>query len=284
MEFKEDLMNALFELYKITSAILPSDVVYALKQAQATEKSNAKFFIDSILENTKIAKQESLPICQDTGSLFFVVYYPKGESTKEITELIFMATKKATEEFLRPNSVDPISEKNMGNIPEIHFIEWDKEYLQFDLMLKGAGSENVSAQYALPDSSIDAYRDFDGVLKCTKDAVFKAQGKGCPPGILGICIGGSKDSSLFEAKKQLFRKLDDLNGNRRLAALEKQILSECNKLNIGIAGLGGNNTLLAVKVTTLPRHPASYFVSVAYSCWALRRHTLKFKDGVIKFD
>ncbi|MEK6972712.1 MAG: fumarate hydratase [archaeon] len=284
MQFKEDLGNALVELYKITSNVLPSDVISALKKAQETEKGNSKLFIDFILQNIEIAKQESRPICQDTGFPFFIVYCPKGESTKELAEIIHSSSEKATANFLRPNSVNPISEKNIGNIPEIHFREWDKNYLQFDLMLKGAGSENVSFQYSLPDISLNAHRDFEGVFKCALDAVFRAQGNGCPPGILGLCIGGSKNNSMLEAKKQLFRKIDDVNSDKRLALLEKNILSKSNKLKIGPAGLGGKNTLLAVKATVLPRHPASYFVSFSYSCWALRRHSLRFKEGVIKFD
>lgn len=284
MLFKEDLENALVELYKITSNILPSDVITALKRAQKEETGNSKIFLDLILENVELAKYESKPICQDTGSPFFVVYCPKGESTKDLAEIINLATEKATANFLRPNSVNPISENNIGNIPEMHFGEWDRSYLQFDLMLKGAGSENVSLQYSLPDISLNAHRDFEGVLKCALDAVFRAQGKGCPPGILGLCIGGSKNNSMLEAKKQLFRKIDDVNPDKKLALLEKKALSNSNKLKIGPAGLGGKTTLLTVKATTLPRHPASYFISFSYSCWALRRHSLKFKEGVIKFD
>lgn len=281
---KSDLESALVELCKITSNTLPYDVILALKKAQEKEDGNSKIFLDLILENIKIAKQNAIPVCQDTGPPFFVVYYPKGESTNELQSTIILATEKATKEFLRPNAVDPISEKNIGNMPEIHFQEWDKEYFQFDLMLKGAGSENVSCQYFLPDSNLGAYGDFEGILKCALDAVLKAQGKGCPPGILGVCIGGSRNSSMLEAKKQLFRKIDDINPNKKLFSLEKKIISEANKLKIGTAGLGGKFTLLAVKASALPRHPASYFVSFSYSCWALRRHSLKFKEGVIKFD
>lgn len=283
MDFNNKLEQALVELYKLTANNLPADVVSALKKAQKSEKGNSKIFLDFILKNVEIAGKESVPICQDTGTPIFLINLPKGFSHIEIIDSINNATEKA-KNFLRPNSVDPLSEKNMGNVPEIHFNEWSNPCLQIDLMLKGAGSENVSCQYSLPDVALNAQRDFDGVLKCALEAVFNAQGKGCPPGILGVCIGGTKDSSLFEAKKQLFRKLDDININKKLAILENKILTEANKLSIGVAGLGGKNTLLAVKASSLPRHPASYFVSFSYSCWALRRHSLKFKEGVAEFD
>jgi fumarate hydratase class I len=148
--------------------------------------------------------------------------------------------------------------------------------------MKGGGSENMSRQYSLPDSSIGAGRDLEGVRRCILDAVQKAQGYGCAPGILGVCIGGDRACGFEEAKHQLLRKLDDVNRAPELARLEKRILKEANSLGIGPMGLGGKTTLLGVKIGSRPRVPASFFVTVAYLCWAARRQTVKFPLEVLK--
>jgi fumarate hydratase class I len=140
------------------------------------------------------------------------------------------------------------------------------------LLMKGGGSENMSRQYSLPDTSLDAGRDMQGVRKCILDAVVKTQGYGCAPGILGVCIGGDRASGYEVAKMQLLRSLDEKGGE--FASLEKQILKEANSLGIGPMGLGGKTTLLGVKIASRTRLPASFFVTVAYLCWAARRRTV----------
>ena len=145
-------------------------------------------------------------------------------------------------------------------------------------MLKGGGSENMSTQYSLPLARIQALRDMGGVRRCILDAVHQAQGHGCAPGILGVCIGGDRASGYLAAKRQLFRKLGDVNPSPVLASLEQTILQEANSLGIGPMGLGGETTLLGVKVGAAGRHPASYFVTVSYSCWATRRFTVELTD------
>jgi fumarate hydratase class I len=109
------------------------------------------------------------------------------------------------------------------------------------------------------------------------DAVKNAGGKGCAPGIIGVCIGGDRAVGYEEAKKQLFRKINDKNSNPKLAKLEKELCQELNNLNIGPMGLGGKTTVLGVKVTPLHRVPASFFVSIAYMCWACRRRSMIIK-------
>jgi fumarate hydratase class I len=133
----------------------------------------------------------------------------------------------------------------------------------------------MSRQYSLPDSALGAGRDLEGVRRCVLDAVHKAQGYGCAPGILGVCIGGDRAGGYAEAKHQLLRKLDDVNGCPELARLERRILKEANSMGIGPMGLGGKTTLLGVKIGSLPRVPASFFVTVAYLCWAARRQTVE---------
>ena len=159
------------------------------------------------------------------------------------------------------------------------------DYIKVSLLLKGGGSENVSSQYSLPYGELSANRDVEGIKKIILDAVYKAQGKGCPPGILGICIGGDRSSGYLYAKKSLFRKLNTENPDPVLSKLEKEVLEFANSLGIGPMGFGGKTTLLGVNITSLYRHPASFFVSIAYNCWVLRRRTLIiYNDGSVDYD
>jgi fumarate hydratase class I len=146
-------------------------------------------------------------------------------------------------------------------------------------VLKGGGCENVGAQYSLPNEKLKANRDLDGCRKVILDAVLQAQGKGCGPGILGICIGGDRATGYEHSKQQFLRKLDDENENPELNRLEQDILQTANKLGIGPMGFGGKTTLLGAKVGVLNRLPASYFVSVSYMCWAYRRQGVTLKPG-----
>jgi fumarate hydratase class I len=139
--------------------------------------------------------------------------------------------------------------------------------------MKGGGSENMSRQYSLPDGELGAGRDLEGVRKCVLDAVVKAQGYGCAPGILGVCVGGDRATGYETAKEQLLRPLGDASADKTLAAFEKKLLKEANALGIGPMGLGGRTTLLGVKIAARPRVPASFFVTIAYMCWACRRRS-----------
>ena len=116
-----------------------------------------------------------------------------------------------------------------------------------------------------------ADRSFVGVRKCILHAVWKAQGKGCSPGAVGVCIGGDRTSGYTYAKEQLFRTLDDRNTDPRLAELEDSIMTQANTLTVGPMGFGGRTSLIGCKIGVLNRLPASFFVSVAYDCWAFRR-------------
>jgi fumarate hydratase class I len=197
---------------------------------------------------------------------------------------VAVATAKG---FLRQNSVDSITGKNTGNnlgpgSPSIHFHQHRGTRLDVRLILKGGGCENVGAQYSLPDVRLDANRDLDGVRKVILDAVIQAQGKGCSPGILGVCIGGDRATGYLHSKEQLLRTMEDVNPVPGLTALEQEIVVSANKLGIGPMGFGGATTLLGCKIGALNRLPASYFVSVSYMCWAYRRQgVLLDVDGKI---
>ncbi len=286
------MTETLTELIKNVSTKLPDDVTAALKNAYAAEEegSNAKALLGDILENIKLARERSIPICQDTGSVIFFVAHPVEVPQSYLRAELTTATKKATQlGYLRPNSVDPLTGKNSGSgigpgSPDIHFVETDGSEIEIRLLLKGGGSENVSTQYSLPDSGLDAARDLEGVKKCVIDAVVKAQGKGCAPGLLGVGIGGDRASSYYIAKKQLLRNINDLNPVEALRPVEEELLTKANKLGIGPMGIGGASTLLSVKIGTLNRVPASFFVSIAYNCWALRRGRITINvsnDGTI---
>ncbi len=280
------------ELVRRASVDLSPDVESAITRARDWEErgSAAENVFDAILENIRISREQSTPLCQDTGTNVFYVYHPRGVSTSQMNAEIVEAVKEATSRsYLRPNAVDSLTNKNSGNgvgkaQPWVHFEEWDKDEIWVRLMLKGGGSENVGTQYSLPDRRLNAGRDLKGVEIVVLDAVNCAQGLGCAPGVIGFCIGGDRGSSYAESKKQLFRKLDDTNEIPELKALEERIYERANRLSIGPMGFGGKTTVLGVKGTYLHRLPACFFVSVTYMCWACRRREMRIKNGEMHID
>ena len=283
----QDITEHLVALIKSTSTDLSPDVERALLEARDAEAdgSAAQGALKTILENVRMSRETGRPICQDTGTPIFHVWYPVGVSQRAVREQIIAALRIATERaYLRPNAMAALSGKNSGDntgvdFPTIHFDEWENDYVQVGLMLKGGGSENCGCQYSVPSPEFAASRDIKGVRKAVLDAACKAQGLGCAPGILGVGIGGDRATSMIKAKEQLFRPLDDNNANPELDALEKQLHREINELNIGPMGFGGKTTVLGVKMAELHRLPASFFVSIAYMCWADRRKLLTIKNG-----
>lgn len=276
---QRDLQASLLELVRRTSCDLPPDVETAIASAIRREEkgTTARYALEVIRQNVRLARENSRPICQDTGSILFFV-----KSAPEVDGITFRkaadnAVRQATElGYLRQNSVDPLTGKNSGTnlgpgSPFYHFEQWNKRTMEVRLIMKGGGCENVGAQYSLPNAQLGAGRDIRGVEKCVLDAVYKAQGKGCAPGIVGVCIGGDRATGYVHSKEQLLRLLDDRNPDRELAALEARILQQANSLGIGPMGFGGRTTLFGCKVGMLNRLPASYFVSVSYMCWAFRR-------------
>jgi fumarate hydratase class I len=281
------LFDSLLELIRITSTKIPDDVQKVILEALAREEKNttAEYAMTIIKANIDLAKKKSQPICQDTGTILFFVNHPPGFKQGEFTKVLHKAVYKATEVgYLRQNSVDSLTGKNEcmnvgGGHPDIHFHEHKKKTVEIRLMLKGGGCENVGAQYALPNTALNAGRDLDGVRKVILDAIQKAQGKGCGPGVLGITIGGDRGSGYVHSKEQLLRRLDDSNDHPDLKNLEEDIVETANKLGIGPMGFGGKTTLLGCKIGARNRLPASYFVSVSYMCWAYRRHGIELKSN-----
>ena len=286
-----ETIDKIVRLIRETSSSLPDDVERALKAQLAKERraknTAAALNLATILDNVALARKQGTPLCQDTGTLtFFVDESLRRRVTPEVLKrAVALATERGC---LRRNTIDSVSGKSHDDnicdgAPVVHYVaDYGGEVT---LLMKGGGSENMSRQYSLPDAALGAGRDLAGVRKCLLDAVVKAQGYGCAPGILGVCVGGDRATGYETAKLQLLRPLDerppeqsDNPGNRTTAALrrlESRILREANTLGIGPMGLGGKTTLLGVKIAARPRVPASFFVTVAYLCWAARRRSVR---------
>ena len=279
MEF---LAGSLLELITRTACDLPPDVrramsIAATDETPGTQSSQA---LDIILANVDMASDDEGPICQDTGMPTFVVHTPVGVNQIRLKKAIVDAVAEATRlGKLRPNSVDSLTGRNSGNnlgpeTPVVHFEQWEESDIEIKLILKGGGCENKNIQYSLPcnlDHLGRADRNLEGVRKCILHAVWQAQGQGCAPGALGVSIGSDRAHGYQLAKEQLFRTLDDENPNPILARLEAEIMEEANKLGVGAMGFGGKASLIGCKIGAANRLPASFFVSVAYECWAFRR-------------
>lgn len=283
---RQQYVESFVELIRRASTELPADVVQALREGRENEEdgSLAKTALDTILDNVEMARRKEAPICQDTGTPVVWVRYPQGVSTRQLEEAFQEAVRVATEKsYLRPNAVDSLTGKNTGDgsgraIPYVHFEEWDAPEVEVRMILKGGGCENVGAQYKLPDSALGAGRDLEGVRRAVLHSVLDAQGKGCAPGVLGVCVGGDRASGFAESKRQLLRPLADRNPESELQKLEERLQREANELGIGPMGFGGQTTVLGVKIGVLDRLPASYFVTVSYMCWADRRASVRFNE------
>jgi fumarate hydratase class I len=275
----EQWAKILVDVVARATAQLPEDVTRAIRQGRTREAegSLAAMALDAVLKNAELACSERAPMCQDTGVPIFWIHHPAGLSTGMLSKACAEAVRRATaQNLLRENAVDTLTGQNTGDgsapsIPSVHCEEWDRPETKVQLLLKGGGCENTSAQYSLPDSKLGADRNLEGARRVVLDAVHQAQGKGCGPGILGVCLGGDRGTGYLEAKYQLLRHLDDHNSEPELDAMETRLVDEANQLGIGPMGFGGKTTLLGVKIGTLGRVPASYFVSIAYLCWAARR-------------
>jgi fumarate hydratase class I len=275
-------VSSVLELIVKTSTDLPPDVRVAMRQAMTAEPAGTRSAqaLTIIAQNIDQAADDEGAICQDTGMPTFEVRVPVAANQIWMRQQIRDAVAEATRRgVLRPNSVDSITGSNSGDnlgpgTPIVHFDQWERDEIEIKLLLKGGGCENMNAQYSLPAELPNlgrADRTLEGVRKCILHAVWQAQGKGCSPGAVGVCIGGDRTSGYLNAKEQLFRTIDDVNADPRLAELEAGIMGTVNRLGVGTMGFGGQVSLIACKIGALNRLPASFFVSVAYDCWAYRR-------------
>jgi len=282
MGMREQLLSLVVK----TSIDLPHDVETALERALTLSEngSGEASALRTMLSNAAMAREKRMPICQDTGTLMFVVGASSTLKRNVFQEAAEWAVAEATRlGVLRQNCVNSLTGKNTGNnlgigSPVVHWHETDGAVSRVTLMLKGGGSENMGIQYSLPDSTLGAGRNLEGVRRCVLDAVHRAQGQGCAPGILGVCIGGDRATGYVESKLQLLRKIGERSPEPELAELEERLLKEANSLGIGAMGFGGRTTLLDVFIGWRCRLPASYFVSISYMCWCCRRQTMELTE------
>ena len=252
-------LDSVLSLIVRTSTDLPPDVRVAMKVAMAQETAGTQSAqaLSIIAQNIDQAADGEGAICQDTGMPTFEVKAPVGANQivmkQQIREAIAEATRRGK---LRPNSVDSITGENSGNNlgpgnPIIHFEQWERDDIEVKLILKGGGCENVNAQYSVPTElpGLGARRPHARRRrKCILHAVWNAQGKGVRLARSACAFGGDRTSGYVQAKEQLFRTLDDVNPDPRLAELEASIMGEVNKLGIGTMGFGGRTSLIGCKI------------------------------------
>jgi fumarate hydratase subunit alpha len=283
----EVVENVAFNLVRQAVIYLPEDVKQALKKAYMEETSEAgKTQLKAILDNIELAEKYQAPICQDTGTIIF--YVSAGADVKGLDKVegaLINATRRATKEVpLRPNAVDPFTQKNSGDntgrfIPYVHWEIVPGDALELTVMTKGGGSENVCLTGMLvPGEGIN------GLKKFVIESVIKAGAQPCPPTILGVAMGGGADIAMKLAKKALLRPLNEPNPNPEIAKLERELYEAANMTGIGPMGLGGKTTVLGVHVEYAFRHPASFPAAVAFNCWAARRATARIHaDGTVEY-
>jgi fumarate hydratase subunit alpha len=265
---------------------LPPDVIAALEAARASETdATARRELDIMIENVREAGRCTLPMCQDTGIPVFFVKQGRFP-LPGLEGMLTRAVRRATAEVpLRRNVVDPLTRANTGDntgvrMPYISWSSGDEDYLEITFMPKGAGSENMSALAMLNPSEGVA-----GIKRFVADTIVRAEGKPCPPVIVGVGVGGSADACLALAKKALLRPVGLRNAAQDYARLENELLTQINATGIGPMGLGGRTTALAVHVERADCHTASLPVGVNLQCYAARRASMKiFPDGRVSYE
>lgn len=275
-----------YRLLTKAATVLPDDIERALKAVHNRETNEtAKTQLAAILTNIKIAKT-GVPMCQDTGIIIFYVRVgDKFPFIGEIKSALTNATKKATNDIpLRPNAVNPIIGGNSGDntgikIPWINWEIVEGTSLEITVFPKGGGSENASIVGMLKPGV-----GLNGVKKLVVDNAIRYMGEACAPNIIGVGIGGGSDIALKIAKQQLLRPLDDKHPEPAVAKIEQEIMDAINTTGIGPMGLGGDTTVLGVKVDYAMRHPASLPVGIAVQCWAARHSkAIISKDLKVKY-
>ncbi len=259
--------------------VYPKDVENKLIEGYYNETSSrAKEALEILIENSKIAKEKHIPICQDTGMVIVWlevgqdVHFVNGYVNDAINEGVKQAYKN---EYLRNSIVDDplFKRKNTSNnTPAVIYTKIVKgDQVSIEVAAKGFGSENMSRIKMCKPSE-----GKQGVVDFVLESIKLAGANACPPMIVGVGIGGSFDYAAFLAKKALCRNLDSVHSDIEYQHLEKQLLSEANQLNIGPLGLKGNTSVLKVNIEHYPTHIAGMPVAVNINC-----HVLRHAKGIL---
>ena len=273
----EEITSAVSRLFKECNYFIGNDITEALECAYKKEQSPVgKQVISQLLENNRIAAEEQIPICQDTGmAVLFVKYGDKviiedGSFKNAVESGVRQAYKDG---YLRKSVVnDPVFDRinTKDNTPAIIHTEIvSGSKISITAGGKGFGSENMSAIKMLAPSY-----GKQGVMDFVLETVRKAGPNPCPPIVVGVGIGGTFEKAAILAKKATFRPVDTNNPDPRYAEMEKQLLEQINKMGFGPAGLGGNTTALGVNIETYPTHIAGMPVAVNICCHAARHKTV----------
>ncbi len=283
MVSEKDLMEKVVEAIMLAETSIPPDVENMIRRAYDSEESEVgKAQLSAILENIRIARENRLPICQDTGLLSFIMEIGDDFPIKPsrimgiLKEAVVEATRRVP---LRPNAIDFWAEKNTGNnvgrgIPIVHIEPVPGDKFKLVVFPKGGGSSYVAKLYSIPPA-----KGLGGVVEVAVKAVFDAGPKPCPPTFMGIGIGGTEDLAVSMAKKALINRMDENSPVENIARVEREIVEKANSLGIGPMGLGGKWTVFNARIEWACRHPATFLVGIVFNCWALRRAFLEYKDG-----
>ena len=282
IKLPEPVDQIVVNLLKAANTKLPPDIGWAMEAAAGWETSPmARTQLGAIMDNVKKAEVLGRPMCQDTG---IPTFYVKGKFDASIRSEIIKGVKKATESVpLRPNTVDPLTRENPGDnlgkgMPSIRYIPTDDDLLEIAVLIKGAGSENMTRLAMLNPSD-----GVEGVKKFIIDSVLDAGGKPCPPGIIGVGIGGTADECVAMSKEALMTSLDSENSDPRLREIEEDLFVKLNGSGLGPMGLGGATTALGVRIRTAYCHTASLPVAVSIGCWATRRAVARITDTDVEY-
>ena len=279
---EKTIEETVYQLYKKAVLELNEDVIKSLENALKNEEDDlARLNIENILKNIKLARENQIPMCQDTG--LGIIFVKLGNvKVENLKTAIRNGVKKASSEIpLRPNIVDPLTRENSGNnlgdkIPYINIELTDTDYLEITVLPKGFGSENNNKlKMALPAEGEEGIKDF------VVESVLQAGGKPCPPMIVGVGIGGTSDLAMKLAKEAMLDEIGKPNKDSKLAKMEKEILDKINQNGKGPMGLGGKTTALDVKIKTAATHTAGLPIGVCIQCWAHRHATAILKDESI---
>lgn len=275
-----EIPNIVAHLVYAANTRLPNAVLKAICAAEQVEEHLlARFVLNILKENAQIAARTGLPICQDTGIDVFFVELGRNLMADDIIGLINQGVARATKEgYLRASVCDALTRQNTrDNTPAIVHLTpvLQDDYLSLTVLPKGCGSENMSAVFMLPPSA-----GIDGILEAVCEQVKKAGPNPCPPGIIGVGIGGDLEQAAILSKKALLRPIGQRHSREDVAELEARLFQRINQLGIGPQGLGGKTTTLHVAIKLFPCHIASLPVAINIQCHAARSQRAVWQNGV----